>query len=130
MPPNSVLPAWFQRAIESLQAGDIEGWMEIYAPDAIHEFPFAPDHAPRIPQGRDVIANYMSQLPSLIRFGSFTDIRAREAPGELIVEAIGHHHRIADNSPRDLSYVWFIEHRDGKVSHFRDYMNPLQLTAR
>jgi hypothetical protein len=29
--------AWFTQAI---QAGNISGWMEIYAPDPIHEFPF------------------------------------------------------------------------------------------
>jgi uncharacterized protein len=38
------LPAWFAHAIHS---GDIGSWMEIYAPDAIHEFPFAPTGAVR-----------------------------------------------------------------------------------
>ena len=31
--------------------------------------------------------------------------------------------------PKDLSYVWFITLRDGKVAHLRDDMNPLQLAA-
>ena len=127
MSQTSSLPPWFARAIESLQAGDIDGWMEIYSPDAIHEFPFAPEGATRSFEGRDVIAAYMSQLPSRIRFGSLSDVRVREAGDELIIEATGHHRRIADNTPRDLSYVWFITRRDGKVTHFRDYMNPLQI---
>jgi uncharacterized protein len=130
MSSTSSLPTWFARAIEALQVGDTDGWMEIYAPDAIHEFPFAPEGANRRLEGRDAIAAYMRQLPQRIRFGSLSDLRVREAGDELIIEATGHHRRIADDTPRDLSYVWFITLRDGKVTHFRDYMNPLQLSAR
>jgi ketosteroid isomerase-like protein len=128
MPPTSSLPAWFEHAIESLQAGNIDGWMEIYAADAIHEFPFAPAGAPRL-EGRDVIAAYMRLLPARIHFGSLSDVRVREAGDELIIEATGHHRRVSDGAPRDLSYVWFITRRDGKVTHIRDYMNPLQLST-
>ncbi len=52
----------------------------------------------------------------------------REAGDELIIEATGHHRRVSDDAPRDLSYVWLTTLRDGKVAHFRDYMNPLQLS--
>jgi uncharacterized protein len=129
MPPTSHLPKWFAHAIEALQAGNIDGWMQIYAPDAVHEFPFAPEGAIRGLEGRDAIAAYMNQLPQRIRFGSLSDVRVREAGDELIIEATGHHQRIPDGTPRVLSYVWFITLRDGKVTHFRDYMNPLQLSA-
>ena len=130
MSPTSTLPEWFTHAISSLQAGDLDGWMAIYAPDAVHEFPFAPEGAIRQLVGRDAIAAYMSRLPGRIRFGSLSDVRVRDAGDELIIEATGHHRRIPDDTPRDLSYVWFITQRDGKVTHFRDYMNPLQLSAR
>ncbi len=129
MSPISVLPGWFDQALGALRAGNIEGWMAIYAPDAIHEFPFAPEGAPRELVGRTTIAAYMSQLPSRIRFGGLTDVRVREAGDELIVEATGHHTRLADGAARKLSYVWFITLRDGQVAHIRDYMNPLELLA-
>lgn len=128
MSPNSVLPGWFAQAVDALQAGNIEGWMAIYAPEAVHEFPFAPEGAPRALSGRDAIAAYMSQLPSLIRFGTLSDVRVREAGDELIIEATGHHRRVPDDAAFALNYVWFITLRDGKVVHFRDYMNPLQLS--
>jgi ketosteroid isomerase-like protein len=129
MPSTSSLPAWFARAVDALAAGDIDSWMEIYAPDAVHEFPFAPESAVRRLEGRDAIAAYMRRLPERIRFGTLSDVRVREAGDETIIEATGHHHRVADDAPRDLSYVWFITREQGKVSHFRDYMNPLQLSA-
>jgi uncharacterized protein len=125
---TSTLPEWLAHAIEALQHGDISGWMEIYAPDAVHEFPFAPANAVHRLEGFDAIAAYMSQLPGFIRFGSLGDVRVRQAGDELIVEATGHHWRVDDGAPKELSYVWFITQREGKVIHFRDYMNPLQLS--
>ncbi len=99
MSPTSTLPEWFARAIRALQAGDTDGYTEIYAPDAIHEFPFAPEGAVRQLVGRDAIAVYMRQLPALIRFGSLSDVRVREAGDEFIIEATGHHQRIPDDTP-------------------------------
>ncbi|OBR54722.1 nuclear transport factor 2 family protein [Paraburkholderia tropica] len=129
MSPTSVLPDWFTHAIADLKAGNIEGWMAIYAQDAIHEFPFAPEGAPRELVGRDAIAAYMSQLPGLIRFGTLSNVRVREAEDEVIIEATGHHRRLADDAPFELSYVWFITRRGELVQRFRDYMNPLQLSS-
>jgi hypothetical protein len=71
----------------------------------------------------------MGQLPKLIRFGSLSDVRVREVSNELIIEATGQHRSVSDDTPRELSYVWFITLRDGQVTHFRDYMNPLQLSV-
>jgi uncharacterized protein len=129
VPPESVLPDWFAQAVGALRAGDVEGWMAIYAPDAVHEFPFAPAGALRELVGRDTIAAYMSQLPSRIRFGALSNVRVREAGDELIIEATGHHRRVSDDAVRTLDYVWFITLRDGKVTRFRDYMNPTQLSS-
>jgi uncharacterized protein len=129
MSPTSTLPAWFTRAIDALKAGDIDGWMEIYTSDAVHEFPFAPAGAIRQLEGRDAIAAYMRRLPGRTRFGTLSDVRVREVGDELIIEATGHHRRVADDAQRELSYVWFITLRDGRVMHFRDYMNPSQLST-
>jgi uncharacterized protein len=124
MPPGSALPGWFSDAIGCLAAGDVDGWMKIYASDAVHEFPFAREGAVRRLEGRDEIAAYMSRLPERIRFEALSDVRAREAGDELIVEADGHHHRL-DGTPFNVRYVWFITVRDGLVSQFRDYMGAL-----
>lgn len=129
MAPKTTLPAWFMRAIEALQAGDINGWMEIYTQDAVHEFPFAPPETIQRLEGRDKIKAYIGQLPELIHFGPLSEVRVREVDNELIIEATGHHRRVKDETPKDLSYVWFITLADGKVTHIRDYMNPFQLSA-
>ncbi|WP_395372338.1 nuclear transport factor 2 family protein [Komagataeibacter diospyri] len=127
MAPTSILPHWLETALEALRKGDIDGWMSIYATDAVHEFPFAPESMPTSLTGRDNIAAYMRRLPSFIRFGSLSDVRVREIGEELIVEAVGHHNRISDGAPCEITYVWFITRRNGKVTLIRDYMNPIQL---
>jgi ketosteroid isomerase-like protein len=44
---------------------------------------------------------------------------------EIIIECEGHHRRTADGTPVDIGCVWFITGRDGLVTYFRDYMNPV-----
>jgi hypothetical protein len=96
--------------------------MKIYAPGAVHEFPFAREGGVRRLDGHDEIAAYMRTIPERIRFGALDEIRVREAGDELIVEADGYHHSRDDGTPFDLKYIWFLTIRDGRVSHFRDYM--------
>lgn len=122
------VPSWLADAIDAWKAGDLDAWMAIYAEGAVHEFPFAPPGTPRRVEGRTAIADLLRPLHQRIRFGPF-DIRAIRLIGdETIVEASGHHRRLATDMPFSLDYVWFITRHDGKVTHFRDYMNPLQLS--
>lgn len=132
MTPTNEFPDWLGSALDALISGDVDGWMNIYAPDAVHEFPFAPDDGIHRLEGRGEIQAYMSGVTDagLLRFGPFSDIRVREVDDETIVEANGHHQRTSDGAPLALSYVWFITRRNGLVTQFRDYMNPLQLAKR
>jgi ketosteroid isomerase-like protein len=101
--------------------------VQMYDDDAVHEFPFAPEGRPERLNGKAAIAEYMKNLPALVRFDSFDDVRVREAGDELIVEANGHGRRVGSGAPFHMQYVWFITHKNGRVSRFRDYMNPLRL---
>lgn len=64
-----------------------------------------------------------------MEYHSFEAIRVREAGDELIVEATAHGRRPRSGAPFHMQYVWFITHKDGRVSRFRDYMNPLLLQS-
>jgi uncharacterized protein len=133
MAPTSVLPGWLTAAFDRLAAGDVDGWASIYAPDAVHELPFAPNDQERRIEGRAAIAARLREVfdadRGRLRFGSFDNVRVREAGDETIIEGEGHHHRTADGAPVEISCVWFITRRDGQVTRFRDYMNPLTLAT-
>ncbi|TMV53413.1 nuclear transport factor 2 family protein [Thioclava sp. BHET1] len=127
MSSESTLPDWLAQGFAALMTGDIAGYVALYAEEAVHEFPFARPGAPERLEGRGAIAAYMAALPERIRFGSLSDLRIRNLGGELIIEATGHHHRVRDDAPLEIRYVWFITVAEGQITHLRDYMNPLQL---
>ena len=120
---TTAAPAWFTAALDSLLAGNVDGFMKMYADDAVHEFPFAPEGAPARLEGKATIAAYMSKLPSVVKYDAL-DVQVREAGDELIVEASARGTRPGTGAAFHMQYVWFITHRDGLVSRFRDYMNP------
>ncbi len=130
MTSSSTLPPWFSRAVESLWAGDLDGFTSIFAPNALYEIPFTPSGPVRL-TNREEIATFMRGLldAGRLRYGSFTEVRAYETGEDLIVEAVARHHRSADGSPVDLSYIWFVTRQDGHVTRFRDYMNPLEISS-
>lgn len=123
MPPATVLPGWLNDALQGLLAGDVDAYLKIYAPDAVHDFPVTREGGPRRLQGRDEITAYMSQISGRLRFGTLTGIKVRETDDEVIIEADGHHQRIEQGAevPFDVRYVWFITVRSGQVTHFTDY---------
>jgi uncharacterized protein len=121
---TTALPDWFSAALDALRAGDVGAFVAMYTDDAVHEFPFAPEGAPQRLDGKAAIADYMKVLPDRVRFDSFDDVRVREAGDELIVEATARGTRPGSGAPFQMQYVWFITHSGGRVSRFRDYMNP------
>jgi uncharacterized protein len=125
--PTAAAPEWFTAALDALLAGDADRFVEMYEDDAVHEFPFAPEGAPERLEGKPAIAEYMKDLPVKVKFDSFDVVGLREAGDELIVEATGHGRRPGSSAPFHMQYVWFITHKDGRVSRFRDYMSPLRV---
>lgn len=125
---TATAPAWLARALEALRAGDVAGFLQMYDDDAVHEFPFAPEGRPKRLEGKAAITEYMSKLPATGRLDSL-DMQVREVGDEVIVEASGHGKRPGSGEPFQRQYVWFITHKNGRVSRFRDYMNPLLLRS-
>lgn len=122
-------PEWLTRALESLRSGRVDGFLQMYDDDAVHEFPCAPEGRPERLQGKAAIAEHLRNLPKVMQFDSFDDVRVREAGDELIVEANGHGKRIPSGVPFHTRYVWFITHEGGRVSRFKDYMHPLRVRS-
>ncbi|MEH0108756.1 nuclear transport factor 2 family protein [Tersicoccus sp. MR15.9] len=122
MTEQTTAPTWLVQAAQGLAAGDVEAWMAMYADDAVHEFPFAPE--PRRLEGKTAIRRYMAAMGGSVRFGSLDHIRVDDRGEELLVEAEGHHTDAVTGEPFDLSYLWIITRRDGLVTRMRDYMSP------
>lgn len=122
MTSSIILPEWMNNAISALKQGNLDSYMEIYSPDAIHEFPFAADDEVHQLKGKPAIRNYISDILAKISFGQFNVISARVLENELIVEATGIHQLKETDLSIQIDYVWFISHEGGVVNHMRDYM--------
>lgn len=129
MSEERALPAWFVSAASGLASGDVDAWMRMYAEDAVHEFPFAASGGVRRLEGKNAIRTYMGTMGGRVQFGGVDAIQIRQWGDELLIEAEGHHLDAATHAPFDLRYLWIITHRDGLVTHFRDYMGPRRPTG-
>ncbi|MCA1220615.1 nuclear transport factor 2 family protein [Streptomyces sp. 8L] len=118
------LPPWLSDAMQGLVSGNLDAWMDAFAEDAVHEFPFAAPGAPRRLEGKEAIRTFMTALSGHLRFGGLSDVRVRETGEDTVIEAEGHHRDGATGAPFDLRYVWIITRRDGRVTRLRDYMGP------
>ncbi|MEU6591710.1 nuclear transport factor 2 family protein [Streptomyces sp. NPDC046881] len=116
------IPSWLSAATAGLASGDIEAWLDVFADDGVHEFPFAEEGGLERLEGKDAMRAYMSELPKFVRFGSFHDVRVREVGDDTVVEADGHHWDAVTGAPYAMRYVSVITRREGKVTLLRDYM--------
>lgn len=118
------IPEWLVKAAMGLATGNVEAWMEMYADDAVHEFPFAAAGGVRRLEGKDTIRAYMSAMGGSVRFGTLDNVHVKDLGDQVLIEAEGHHFDAVTGAPFDLNYLWIITRRDGLVTRLQDYMGP------
>lgn len=113
--------------LELLQQQRWDEWIDLWAQDAVLEFPYAPKGRPRIYRGRRDILEYMSGTTRSIVVDSVADLRVFPMldPQTVVVELGINGHLIGNGAPYDQRYVTFFEFEDGKIRHYREYWNPL-----
>jgi ketosteroid isomerase-like protein len=129
MQQEVAIPEWLVTAAMGLATGDVDAWMQMYADDAVHEFPFAANGAVQRLDGKPAIRAYMAAMGGSVRFGTLDDVHVRELPDGVLVEAEGHHFDAVTGAAFDLRYLWIITRRDGLVIRLQDYMGPRRPAA-
>ena len=104
-------------------------WIELWADDAVCEFPFASPGRPRLLQGKEQILAYMTTYPSRIFIEGVDKLRVHPAldPNVVVVEMTIKGRAVETDKPYNQQYVIVAETRDGKLTHYREYWNPLVL---
>ncbi|MFJ2771046.1 nuclear transport factor 2 family protein [Streptomyces sp. NPDC087300] len=133
-PPSATLPSastpaadLYRHGLALLLAKDIAGWVELWAEDGVLEFPFAPEGWPRRLDGKAAVADYMRHYPDHIDLHDFPDVRMHQTvePGTVVVEMRGVGRLVKTGAPFDMTYIAVVTVRDGLISSYRDYWNPL-----
>lgn len=104
---------------------------DLYAPDAVHEWPFPMPGAPRRLEGREAISAFFSRAAggSRLAFHAFRNVRVHETTDpEVIIAEYDIEGEIKDGDPFVFSYILVLRVRDGQIIELRDYLNPLAMT--
>ncbi len=121
----------YRRSLRLLLDKDISGWVALWAEDGVMEFPFAPEGRPRRLEGREAVAAYMRPYPDHIDLHDFPDLRIHETtdPGTIVAEMRGVGRLVETGRPYDMTYIAVVTVRDGRITSYRDYWNPLAVLA-
>jgi len=119
-----------------LVAGEFGKFADLFADDAVMEFPFAPPGVEAKFEGKKAIAEFFSAgVAKLVKFEKFSvhEYTPAAKPGVIFAEFTGEGKSLVNNSAFKQTYCLRLTVAGGKITHFREYMNPLvfqQVTAK
>ncbi|MFI2318005.1 phenazine biosynthesis protein PhzA/PhzB [Streptomyces sp. CB00072] len=117
----------YRHGLRLLLDKDIPAWVDLWDENGILEFPFAPEGWPKRLEGKAAVAEYMRGYPDRIDLHDFpyVEIHRSTAPQTIVVEMRGVGRLVATDSPFDMSYIAVVTVRNGLITRYRDYWNPL-----
>lgn len=107
---------------------DIQRWIDLFADDAVVEFPYAPSLGlPGRFEGKEAIDRYFRGTPESFRDLAFRDVRRYPTtdPDVAIAEAHGSATVGANDARYEQDYVMLVRTKGGKIVLYREYWNPL-----
>ncbi len=115
-----------------LIATDVPRWLELFADDAVVEFPYAEGlgRAGRL-VGKAAIAAYFTGTPGVFRELRFRDLRRFASADPEVAIAEVHGSAIIGPTGRayEQDYVMVLRTRAGKIVAYREYWNPVTALA-
>lgn len=120
-----------ERIEKLLLAQDFSGFADLFAADAVFEYPFVAPGWPAELHGREAIRAHVVATRGDIRTrveltGFRTTVHQTTDPGVVVLEHVASGTTRATGQPFRLnSGVGVLTVRDGEITHYRDYTNPL-----
>ncbi|MEN3306857.1 MAG: hypothetical protein V7603_3059 [Micromonosporaceae bacterium] len=127
MPAHSSAREVFQRAVDLMRADDIDAWLDLCHDDIVMEFPFAPSPAPRRIDGKESLGTHLKgRAARRLSAPKVENVVVHECsdPATVIAEMT-----IRGEGSPDRPAIAVIQVRDGLMSLYRDYYNPMDLMA-
>jgi len=115
----------------ALERKDLEAFMSLWADDGVQEMPYAPEGLlPKKWTGREEIRRQYSALPTNFTFMRFpiTAIHETSNPEVAIVEFRGEIEIAATRKRYDNTYVGVFRIKEGKITHYTEYFDPIIYT--
>ena len=102
-------------------------FIEMMAEQAVMEFPYAFPGLPVRLEGRDAVARHLESVAGLIAFDRMGPPTVHPSTDQdlVIIEFDGFGYGVETGEPYDQSYISVIRTEDGRITHYRDYWNPI-----
>jgi uncharacterized protein len=121
-----------RRYIDAINRWDFDTKRELLADDAIFEMPYAPEGFERRITGRDNIIAFVETVPAIIDAENLHDVRLATLyadPGEIVAEYRSDMVIKPTNAPYRNEYVSRFTVRDGRITRFAEYYDPIRLVV-
>jgi uncharacterized protein len=117
----------FRDSLRLMLEKNTSAWVDLWAADGIMEFPFAPDGWPQRLEGRNAIADYIRDYPEHIDLHDVPDLLIHQTsdPRTIVVEMRAVGRLVETDKPFEMKYIAVVTVKDGRISSYRDYWNPL-----
>lgn len=119
----------YHHGLQLLLEKDIPGWVELWDDHGVFEFPFAPEGWPMRLEGKNAVGAYMRHYPDHVDLHDFPEVTIHQTtvPETIVVEMRGVGRLVETGSPFDMTYIAVVTVKDGRITSYRDYWNPLAL---
>jgi ketosteroid isomerase-like protein len=121
-----------RRYIDAINAWDFDTKRALLAEDAVFEMPYAPEGFQRRIVGRDEIIAFVETIPAIIDAENLHDVRLEtfsSDPGEIVAEYRSDMVIKPTNAPYRNEYVSRFTVRDGRITRFAEYYDPIRLVV-
>jgi uncharacterized protein len=119
----------YRHSLNLLLGKDMDGWTALCDDDVVIEFPFAPAGFPPRLEGKPAVAEYMRGYPDHIDLREIPQLEIHQTldPDTIIAEWRGTGRMVDTDLPYDMPYVAVVTVKNGRMTHYRDYWNPLAI---
>lgn len=128
----SSLSALLRHALgDRLLSSDAETLLDMMTEDIVFEFPFPMPSGTRRIEGKTAFEAYLSKVGVALKIETLTLERTliSEDGATAAIEFNGKGSNRTSDARYDQDYVSVLDLRDGKISRYRDYWNPLIAVA-
>lgn len=115
------------RSLQLLENGDARGWCDLFHPNGVLEFPYAPPGWKTRFEGREAIWKHMQKFPEhlTVRFSEVSFYQTVD-PDLAIGEFHGDGRATVSGGKLDQDYISLLWTKDGQIVRYRDFWNPLR----
>lgn len=119
--------AMLRKALGDRIDGGASTFIDMMAEHAVMEFPYSLPGLPSRLDGRDAVARHLERLAGLIAFDRIGAPTVHPSTDQdlVIIEFDGFGRGVETGEAYDQRYISVVRTENGRITHYRDYWNPI-----